>query len=145
MGDYAIKAAEFINSSGGNLFLMVNFPDAHFPLLRKVDGLPTIEVNENQISGTLPFVGVDSERLRAQTADYYSQINRLDESIGMLMDSLKSSGKAENTLVIFLSDHGAQFSRGKTTSYEAGLKIPLIMNWPKGLKVKVRKVKNWFQ
>ncbi|AEL26176.1 sulfatase family protein [Cyclobacterium marinum] len=137
MGDYAIKAAEFINSSGGKpFFLMVNFPDAHFPLLRKVDGLPTIEVNENQISGTLPFVGVDSERLRAQTADYYSQINRLDESIGMLMDSLKSSGKAENTLVIFLSDHGAQFSRGKTTSYEAGLKIPLIMNWPKGLKSK---------
>jgi len=40
---------------------------------------------------------------------------------------------AENTLIIFLSDHGAQFSRGKTTNYEAGLKIPLIVSWPEKL------------
>ena len=131
MGDYAIKASEFIKSGGDQpFFLMVNFPDAHFPLLRKVEGLPTIEVLEENVLGTLPFVGADTERLRALNADYYSQINRLDESIGMLLDSLKASGKAENTLIIYLSDHGAQFSRGKTTNYEAGLKIPLIMTWP---------------
>ncbi|EPR69426.1 sulfatase family protein [Cyclobacterium qasimii] len=131
MGDYAVKASEFIRAAGEQpFFLMVNFPDAHFPLLRKVEGLPTIEVTGDNVSSTLPFVGANTERLREQTADYYSQINRLDESIGMLLDSLKATGKAENTLIIFLSDHGAQFSRGKTTNYEAGLKIPLIVNWP---------------
>lgn len=134
MGDYAIKAAEFIKAGGEQpFFLMVNFPDAHFPLLRKVEGLPTIEVSADNVLSTLPFVGADTERLRELTADYYSQINRLDESIGMLLDSLKATAKAENALIIYLSDHGAQFSRGKTTNYEAGLKIPLIMTWPKGL------------
>ncbi|WP_339903983.1 sulfatase [uncultured Cyclobacterium sp.] len=134
MGDYAIKASEFIRAAGEKpFFLMVNFPDAHFPLLRKVEGLPTIEVSGDNVSSTLPFVGANTERLREQTADYYSQINRLDESIGMLLDSLKATGKAKNTLIIYLSDHGAQFSRGKTTNYEAGLKIPLIITWPEGV------------
>jgi N-sulfoglucosamine sulfohydrolase len=131
MGDYAIKASEFIKSVGEQpFFLMVNFPDAHFPLLRKVEGLPTKVVSGEDVLSTLPFVGVNTERLRELTADYYSQINRLDESIGMLLDSLKATGKADNTFIIYLSDHGAQFSRGKTTNYEAGLKIPLILTWP---------------
>lgn len=134
MGDYAIEASEFIKSGGEQpFFLMVNFPDAHFPLLRKVEGLPTKEVLEKDVLSTLPFVGANTERLRALTADYYSQINRLDESIGMLLDSLRATGKADNTLIIYLSDHGAQFSRGKTTNYEAGLKIPMIMTWPERL------------
>ncbi len=134
MKNYAIKASEFIKSGAEQpFFLMVNFPDAHFPLLRKVEGLPTIEVTGDDVLGTLPFVGADTERLRGLTADYFSQINRLDESIGMLLDSINATGKAENTLIIYLSDHGAQFSRGKTTNYEAGLKIPLILTWPEGL------------
>ncbi len=130
LGEYAIKASSFIRASDSPFFLMVNYPDAHFPLLRKAEGLPSIEVTGNDVPTTLPFIGTNTERLRELTADYYSQINRLDESMGMLLDSLKSLGKSENTLIIFLSDHGAQFSRGKTTNYEAGLKIPMIITWP---------------
>lgn len=50
--------------------------------------------------------------------------------IGMLFDKLKASGKDQNTLIIFLADHGAQFSRGKFSNYEAGLKVPMIIYWP---------------
>lgn len=53
-------------------------------------------------------------------------INRLDESIGMVLDSI---GDLTNTLIIYISDHGTQFSRGKLTNYEGGLKIPFILNW----------------
>ena len=48
----------------------------------------------------------------------------------MLMEVLKKSDKAGNTLVIFLSDHGMQSPRGKRTCYEGGVKIPMIMYWP---------------
>jgi N-sulfoglucosamine sulfohydrolase len=48
----------------------------------------------------------------------------------MLMNRLERSDKAENTLVVYLSDHGAQFSRGKTTAYEGGVRVPMIMRWP---------------
>jgi N-sulfoglucosamine sulfohydrolase len=55
---------------------------------------------------------------------------RLDAGIGMLLDKLEGSGKANDTLVIYLGDHGAQFSRGKTSVYEAGLRVPLIVSFP---------------
>ena len=46
------------------------------------------------------------------------------------MDVLENSGKAHNTIVIYLGDHGADMLRGKRTCYEGGLRIPLIMKWP---------------
>ena len=70
-------------------------------------------------------MGVDNPRLRELTADYFNSINRLDESVGMLLDSLRSSGKMKNTLIIYLGDHGAQFSRGKCSNYESGLRDSL--------------------
>lgn len=131
MPGYAKKAMEFMNQSEQPFFLMVNYPDAHAPFQRDVEGLPTRKVNPENIDGTLPFVGgVDSEHLNLYTANYYNCMNRLDEAVGMLLDSLKRNAKADNTVIIYLSDHGAQFSRGKCSNYEAGLKVPFIMHWP---------------
>ena len=131
MPEYAARAMEFIRKSENKpYFLMVNYPDAHFPLQRQVEGMPKDTVSMEDVKNTLPFTGANTDRLRDITAIYYSCINRLDESIGILMDSLQSGGKLDNTLVIFISDHGAQFSRGKTTNYEGALKIPFIMSWP---------------
>lgn len=125
---YAQNAAEFISSVGDTpYFLMVNFPDAHLPFQNDVDGLPTVKVDRDQVTSTLPFVGVESERLLDETERYYNCMNRLDEAVGMLLDRI---GDLSNTVIIYLSDHGAQFSRGKLTNYEGGLKIPFILHWP---------------
>jgi N-sulfoglucosamine sulfohydrolase len=59
---------------------------------------------------------------------------RLDTGIGLLLDRLEQAGKADNTLVIYIGDHGAQFSRGKATCYEGGLRIPLLVRWPGHVK-----------
>ena len=131
---YAREAGKFINKSNEPFFLMVNYPDAHYPLLKQVEGMPFLPMNGEDVSQLLPFIGVDSDRLRAVTADYYNSMNRLDEAVGLLLGELKASGKQNNTIIIYLSDHGAQFSRGKCSNYEAGLKIPLIVNWPKEMK-----------
>ena len=127
--DYAEEAAKFINASESPFFLMVNYPDAHYPLQKQVEGMPATPLEAKDISSPLPFIGADSERLREFTANYYNSMNRLDEAVGMLLTELANSGKAENTLVIYLGDHGAQFSRGKCSNYEAGLRIPFIMKW----------------
>jgi N-sulfoglucosamine sulfohydrolase len=135
MPEYAARAMEFFRKSKDKpYFLMVNYPDAHFPLQRQVEGMPKDTVSMEDVQNTLPFTGANTVRLRDITAIYYSCINRLDESIGILMDSLKSCDKLDNTLVIFISDHGAQFSRGKTTNYEGALKISFIMSWPGKIK-----------
>lgn len=140
LNSYAAKAVEFTKSEDSPYFLMVNYPDAHFPLLRQVEGMPKNPIEGGDVKETLPFLGVNTERLRDVTADYYNSIDRLDEAIGILLDSLHSVKKLKNTLIVFLSDHGAQFSRGKTTNYEGALKIPLIFYWSghikKGGKVK---------
>jgi len=48
----------------------------------------------------------------------------------MLLAELEKAGKAKDTLVVYIGDHGAQFSRGKATCYEGGLRIPMILRWP---------------
>ena len=57
-----------------------------------------------------------------------SCISRLDSGIGLLLDCLQYSGTADNTIVIFTTDHGTQFSRGKTAIYEGGLKTSFILH-----------------
>ena len=51
-----------------------------------------------------------------------------------MLEALQRAGKAEETLVIFTTDHGPQLSRGKTSIYEAGLRVPYIMRWPGRVK-----------
>lgn len=128
--EYAEEAFDFIMGSDNPFFLMVNYPDAHFPLQKQVEGMPKDPLDGSDLNASLPFIGVDSERLREYTANYYNSMNRLDESVGMLLKKLKASGKAENTIIIYLGDHGAQFSRGKCSNYEAGLRVPLIIKDP---------------
>lgn len=126
-------AGEFFGEVDGPFLLSVNYSDAHFPLLRQQHGLPENPLDGNDLR-PLPFIGADSPRLREGTADYYNCLTRLDTGVGMLLDELDKAGKASRTLVIYIGDHGAQFSRGKATCYEGGLRIPMIVRWPGGVK-----------
>ena len=130
----AEQAGQFFRESGDTpFFLAVNYPDAHFPLLRQQHGLPERPITAAEVK-TLPFIGADTPRLRQGTADYYNCLMRLDTGVGMLLEQLQRYGLSDRTLVIYLGDHGAQFSRGKGTCYEGGLRIPLIVRWPGQVK-----------
>ena len=60
---------------------------------------------------------------------------RLDSLIGDLIEQLKQSGKYENTLIVYIGDHGAHLIRGKISCYEGGTCIPLLISWPgKGIQ-----------
>lgn len=127
---YAELAANFFRKSDAPFFLMVNYPDAHTPWVHQVNGMPKHPLSETDIQHPPSFVGVNSDRLKALTADYYNSIERLDKMVGRLFDALRASGKAKNTVVIYMADHGPEFSRGKFSSYEAGLNVPMIIYWP---------------
>lgn len=70
---------------------------------------------------------------RARTA-YYALVYRLDDMVGQLLDALDRSGAADDTLVVYLSDHGDQLGeRGlwwKQTFYDESAKIPCIFALP---------------
>ncbi len=75
----------------------------------------------------------DADVLRARTA-YYALTTRLDTLIGKVLQTLESTGLAENTLIIYTSDHGDQLGeRGlwwKQTFFDESAKVPLILSWP---------------
>jgi arylsulfatase A-like enzyme len=56
-----------------------------------------------------------------------------DYAVGAVVDKLKAEGIYENTLIVITSDHG-DYNGGKTTLYEGGIKVPLMMHWPAGIK-----------
>ena len=59
----------------------------------------------------------------------------MDDSIGMLLDKLDELGIAENTLVLFIADHGSEM---KGSLYKnRGTEVPCIMRWPVGMKKNV--------
>ena len=122
-------ADTFITESPDPFFLTVAYPDAHLPFLRQQCGIPEIPYEADDVA-VLPQVGIDTQRLRQHAADYYNCMSRLDTAVGFLLDRLNQSGKSSKTLVIFTTDHGAQFSRGKTCCYEGGLRVPYIVRVP---------------
>ncbi|MCA9174327.1 MAG: sulfatase [Planctomycetales bacterium] len=130
VAEYSRAASEFFRESSDKpFFLSINYPDAHLPFHRQQFGRPA-EPQTGADVEPLPWVGVDSPRLREVTADYYNCLERLDQGIGLLLDELRRSGHEQNTLVIYIGDHGAQFPRGKVSVYEGGLRIPFLVRWP---------------
>lgn len=103
-------------------YLQVTFNAPHFPLaapesfLAKYSHLNT------------------AQRLRAAVVD------ALDDSIGRILEALDENGLRNNTLVVFLSDNGADqtgrnapYRGGKGSVYEGGIRVPCFMRWPEQL------------
>jgi N-sulfoglucosamine sulfohydrolase len=137
LGDYAKHAEAFFKADDKPFFLHINYPDAHDPFLTQVEGLPKQPLTGKDVK-SLPYFGIDSPELRQIVADYYNCVSRLDALIGDLLAALDRSGKAGNTMVIYLGDHGPDLLRGKRSSYEGGTRVPLLIRWKGQAKPQVR-------
>ena len=76
-----------------------------------------------------PFLP-DIPQCRAELAQYYQSVSRVDQGVGKLLDVLRQAGKYENTVVIYISDNGVAFPGAKTTLYEPGMNLPCIVRRP---------------
>jgi len=74
---------------------------------------------------------------RAEIAGYYAHCTAIDRCMGHLVDALDRLGLAENTILVFSSDHGDMlWSQGRTKKqqpWEESVHIPLFVRWPNGL------------
>ena len=75
------------------------------------------------------------ERIRNARHAYYGMISYIDDKIGQLLHALEATGQKDNTIVIFLSDHGEMLGeRGlwyKMTFFEWSARVPMIFCCPK--------------
>lgn len=72
----------------------------------------------------------DSPESRKELAQYYASVTQMDRAVGALTAALKDAGVWDETLVLFLSDNGAPFPGAKTTVYEPGIRLPLLVKKP---------------
>lgn len=77
----------------------------------------------------------DEATLRKQIAVYYGMISFMDAQIGRILDKLDELGIADNTLVVFTTDHGHFFGQHGLVAkgpfhYEDLLKLPFVVRWP---------------
>ncbi|MFT4026199.1 MAG: sulfatase [Novosphingobium sp.] len=88
------------------------------------------DVHYDPAKVTVPSHLPDLPAVRADLAQYYQSISRLDSGVGMLIEALARTGHAEDTLIVFLSDNGRPFPGAKTNLYDPGLHLPLIVHAP---------------
>jgi arylsulfatase A-like enzyme len=72
--------------------------------------------------------------LREELANYYGMISHHDAWIGRVLAALRETGQADNTLVVYVSDHGLALGShgllGKQNLYEHSIRVPLILSGP---------------
>jgi N-sulfoglucosamine sulfohydrolase len=128
---YERHIASFVDEAGDDpWFVLASFSDPHKPYRGKVEGLPETLLGPDDVKPFAEHGEFDTREVREEAAGYYNAVKRVDIGTGLLMDMLDRKGLAENTLVIFVGDHGPPVSRGKTTTYEFGTRIPYVVRWP---------------
>src|SRR5262245_28498797 len=130
----AAEAKKFLEATGDKpFFLLVGFTDPHraklgFDSTNPIKGVPTFAFDPKALP--LPYHIPDRPDARADLADYYGSVARLDFGVGAVLQALKDTKHDEDTLVIFLSDNGIPFPGAKTTLYDAGVHPPLVIRAP---------------
>lgn len=132
--EMAVAAASFIRSTSDRpFFVTVAYSDPHRAATdygndREWPGVKPVRYDPAKVH--VPAHLPDIPAVRQDLAEYHESLSRLDTGVGMLLDLLAESGRADDTLVIFLSDNGRPFPGAKTNLYAPGLHLPLIIRAP---------------
>ena len=133
-GESTARGIANAKKAGKPFFLSVNISDPHKPFWSQVRGgkedphVPSriFKANEVPVPGFL----FDDPKVREELALYYSSVRRADDCVGAVLDALEKSGQANNTMVVFLSDHGMPLPFAKTQLYHHSTRTPLMIRHP---------------
>jgi len=134
VGFMADEARKFFSRSGSKPFLLiVGYSDPHRAAQNfgNTQAWPHVaRVTYDPAKVIVPKHLPDLPEVRRDLAQYYESVSRLDSGVGLLLDALKETGHDADTLVIYLSDNGRAFPGAKTTLYDEGIHLPLIISSP---------------
>lgn len=100
----------------------------------KMDNSPYIAFNGRLVSTEYS----DPEKIKYMIANYYALVSEIDYWVGEILATIDEMGLAENTIVIFTSDHGEMLGshgmREKNVFYEESARVPLLIRYPAEIK-----------
>ncbi|MBI5773150.1 MAG: sulfatase [Verrucomicrobia bacterium] len=135
-------------------FINANITDPHRPFPASADGDPADATAKRKKGGkkaqktaaaakeaagfrvfkpeevTVPSFLEDIPLVRKEVAQYFTAIARLDVTFKGILAALHESGRAEDTIMLFMSDHGMSFPFSKATVYFNGTRSPVLLRWP---------------
>lgn len=82
----------------------------------------------------LPPYYPDTPTVRRDVARHYNNVWQMDAQVGELLAQLEADGLADDTIVIWTTDHGDGLPRAKRELYDAGIHVPMIVRWPTRLR-----------
>jgi len=127
--DLRTKTAEILDareSPEKPFYLQIGTQETHTGYLR--DGVEPFDEPGVTIPDSPALC--DGPGTRQQFAELQGAVNRLDEGLGHVLDVLDERGLAENALLVFTTDHGLPMPREKTTLYDRGIGVFLLMRYP---------------
>lgn len=130
-----IDALEEYARSGERFYLQAGFHEPHrSPSDRDRAGImgflsDGVDADASLGVSVPPFLR-DTDEAREEMAELQGAVHRMDEGVGAILARLEALGLAEDTVVVFTTDHGLALPRAKCTLYDAGTGVALIMRVP---------------
>ncbi len=112
-------------------YAQINLAESHRILSNWKLAKTNISTPADPAKVTVPPYYPDTPVVREDWANYLDSVMAMDKKLGLILKKLEEDGLAENTIVMFFSDHGQAHVRGKQWVYDSGLRIPLIVRFPK--------------
>lgn len=93
------------------------------------------KIDRSVAAESLPPYYPDTPIVREDWGRYYDVITAMDRWVGEHLQALEDAGEADNTIVVYWSDHGVGLPRAKRWLYDSGMHVPLIVRIPEKYRV----------
>ena len=114
-----------------DLFADADVPVRNADMARQEPGLFELHARRRK---TLGYAAVDATALRNITRAYYASLAWADHCAGRILRALEEEGLADDTIVVYTSDHGELLGEhglmAKRALFEGALRVPLLVRWP---------------
>ena len=128
-GEATRRGINAAKAAGKPFCLNINISDPHKPFWKPNDPHKVSRVFQPE-EVPIPGFLFDHPDVRKELALYYSSVRRADDAVGSILQALVKSGHADETIVMFLSDHGMPLPFAKTQLYHHSTWTPWIIRWP---------------
>ncbi|MFT5304236.1 MAG: arylsulfatase A-like enzyme [Mariniblastus sp.] len=140
------RTIEFVETNKSKPFCyMVSIPDPHGPdtVRAPYDTMYDDQVYEKPTTFDLddraiPVWGEPAQKTGFGQSKYYGMVKCIDDNMGRLIESLRTNGVLDNTMIVFTADHGdlrgEHHRQNKGVPWEGSARVPFLVYYPKSIK-----------